>query len=90
MRLLVTRPEPDASHTVQALRTRGHNVLVAPLLLIYLEPATATPDNVACVEPIASEGIDRDARRRRTASATSASPPSHFATRAYMGAPFGR
>jgi uroporphyrinogen-III synthase len=32
MRLLVTRPEPDASHTVQALRTRGHNVLVAPLL----------------------------------------------------------
>jgi len=32
MRLLVTRPEPDATHTVQALRTRGHNVLVAPLL----------------------------------------------------------
>jgi uroporphyrinogen-III synthase len=32
MRLLVTRPEPDASHTVQALRTRGHKVLVAPLL----------------------------------------------------------
>jgi uroporphyrinogen-III synthase len=32
MRLLVTRPEPDATHTVQALCTRGHNVLVAPLL----------------------------------------------------------
>jgi uroporphyrinogen-III synthase len=32
MRLLVTRPEPDATHTVQALRTRGHDVLVAPLL----------------------------------------------------------
>ena len=32
MRLLVTRPEPDATHTVQALRTRGHNVLVVPLL----------------------------------------------------------
>jgi uroporphyrinogen-III synthase len=32
MRLLITRPEPDATHTVQALCTRGHNVLVAPLL----------------------------------------------------------
>jgi len=32
MRLLVTRPEPDATHTAQALRARGHEVLVAPLL----------------------------------------------------------
>jgi uroporphyrinogen-III synthase len=32
MRLLVTRPEPDATQTVQTLRTRGHDVLVAPLL----------------------------------------------------------
>ena len=27
MRLLVTRPEPDATHTAQALRQRGHEVL---------------------------------------------------------------
>src|SRR6185503_340182 len=32
MRLLVTRPEPDATRTAQALRHRGHAVLVAPLL----------------------------------------------------------
>lgn len=32
MRLLVTRPEPDATRTTQMLRTRGHEVLVAPLL----------------------------------------------------------
>jgi uroporphyrinogen-III synthase len=32
MRLLVTRPEPDATRTAQALRRRGHAVLVAPLL----------------------------------------------------------
>jgi uroporphyrinogen-III synthase len=32
MRLLVTRPEPDASRTAEALRARGHTVLVAPLL----------------------------------------------------------
>ncbi|MEA2873447.1 MAG: uroporphyrinogen-III synthase [Hyphomicrobiales bacterium] len=32
MRLLVTRPEPDATRTAQTLRARGHDVLVAPLL----------------------------------------------------------
>ena len=32
MRLLITRPEPDATRTAEALRARGHEVLVAPLL----------------------------------------------------------
>lgn len=31
MRLLITRPEPDAARTAQTLRARGHEVLVAPL-----------------------------------------------------------
>jgi uroporphyrinogen-III synthase len=34
MRLLVTRPEPDAERTAAALRARGHEVLVSPLLRI--------------------------------------------------------
>jgi uroporphyrinogen-III synthase len=34
MRLLLTRPEPDAERTALTLRTRGHNVLTAPLLQI--------------------------------------------------------
>ncbi len=34
MRLLLTRPEPDASRTAAALQNRGHQVLVAPLMLI--------------------------------------------------------
>src|SRR5947199_4816114 len=34
MRLLVTRPEPDATRTAQALRQRGHEVLVSPLLSV--------------------------------------------------------
>jgi uroporphyrinogen-III synthase len=34
VRLLVTRPEPDAERTAAALRARGHSVLVAPLLRI--------------------------------------------------------
>ena len=32
MRLLVTRPEQDAARTAQALRARGHTVLLAPLM----------------------------------------------------------
>jgi len=34
VRLLVTRPEPDAERTAAALRQRGHMVIVAPLLHI--------------------------------------------------------
>src|SRR5215469_190526 len=34
MRLLLTRPEPDAERTALTLRTRGHVVLTAPLLQI--------------------------------------------------------
>ena len=36
MRLLVTRPEPDAARTAAALRARGHEVVLAPLLRIEL------------------------------------------------------
>ena len=34
MRLLVTRPEPDGERTAAALRARGHEVMLAPLLRI--------------------------------------------------------
>lgn len=34
MRLLVTRPEPDGERTGAALRARGHDVLLAPLLRV--------------------------------------------------------
>jgi uroporphyrinogen-III synthase len=34
VRLLVTRPEPDAERTGAALRARGHDVLLAPLLRV--------------------------------------------------------
>ena len=39
MRLLVTRPEPDAARTATALRACGHSVVIAPLLRI--EPLAA-------------------------------------------------
>ena len=34
MRLLLTRPEPDAQRTAAALRQRGHTVIIAPLMRI--------------------------------------------------------
>lgn len=34
MRLLLTRPEPDAQRTAAALRAKGHDVIVAPLLRV--------------------------------------------------------
>jgi uroporphyrinogen-III synthase len=37
VRLLLTRPEPDAQRTAAALRAQGHDVITAPLLRI--EPA---------------------------------------------------
>ena len=39
MRLLVTRPEPDGARTAAALRARGHDVMLAPLLSVAPEPA---------------------------------------------------
>lgn len=37
MRLLVTRPEPDNARTAEALRARGHDVTLAPVLRVTPE-----------------------------------------------------
>ena len=39
MRLVVTRPQADSERTATALRARGHEVLVAPLMQV--EPVAA-------------------------------------------------
>ena len=47
MRVLVTRPEPDASLQAEALRTRGHEPVIAPLLAIeFLSDAKLDLDGV--------------------------------------------
>ena len=38
MRILLTRPQADAERTAAALRARGHEVIVAPLLHIEIVP----------------------------------------------------
>jgi uroporphyrinogen-III synthase len=50
VRLLVTRPEPDAERTAAALRARGHTVFVAPLLRIEtVENAEIGPGPFAAI-----------------------------------------
>jgi uroporphyrinogen-III synthase len=41
MRLLVTRPEPDASRQAEKLRAMGHEPVLAPLLTIEMLPGVA-------------------------------------------------
>ncbi|MCB1489978.1 MAG: uroporphyrinogen-III synthase [Bauldia sp.] len=38
MRLLVTRPQPDADETARALRALGHEVIVEPMTVINFQP----------------------------------------------------
>jgi uroporphyrinogen-III synthase len=38
VRILITRPEADAARTAAALRARGHDTIVAPLLAIEIVP----------------------------------------------------
>ncbi len=43
MRLLLTRPDPDAQRTAAALRARGHHVAIVPMLKIESVPADLGP-----------------------------------------------
>lgn len=49
MRLLVTRPEPDASGTAARLRALGHEPLVQPLLTIAFTDPSPLPQPAALV-----------------------------------------
>ena len=49
MRLLVTRPEDDAAAQAAALKARGHEIVLAPLLQIEVERPQLDLDNVQAV-----------------------------------------
>jgi len=67
VRILVTRPEPDGERTAQNLRTRGCEVVLAPVLRIrHLEEADlgAGPwDAVAMTSANAAHALARHSRR---------------------------
>ncbi|HWT32099.1 MAG TPA: uroporphyrinogen-III synthase [Propylenella sp.] len=44
MRLIITRPEPDASRTAEALSRLGHQPILSPMLDVVLEPDAPIPD----------------------------------------------
>ena len=50
MRVLVTRPEPDAEHEVKALAVRGHEAVLSPLLVI--EPVDDVTINLDGVQAL--------------------------------------
>lgn len=49
MRLLVTRPLPDAERTAAMLRARGHEVIVAPLMRVETVATDIAPEHWAAV-----------------------------------------
>ena len=49
MRLLITRPEPDASRTAARLRELGHEVLVQPLLTVSFNDPPANLPNPGAI-----------------------------------------
>jgi uroporphyrinogen-III synthase len=65
MHLLVTRPEPDATRTAEALRARGHEVLVAPLLatLTIAAEFTGPCDGVLMTSANAARALTTHPRR---------------------------
>jgi uroporphyrinogen-III synthase len=58
MRLLVTRPEPEAARTAARLRALGHDPVVQPLLAVELLPPPAAP-----IEPAVLAVTSRNALR---------------------------
>jgi uroporphyrinogen-III synthase len=88
VRVLVTRPEPDAERTAQKLRARGCDVLLAPVLQIELvveaDLGKGPWDAIAMTSANAAEALRQHPRRkelvalpvltvgRRTAEATRA------------------
>src|SRR5579884_771527 len=68
MRVAVTRPQADGERTARALRARGHDVLLAPLLRIESLPADVSGDwsavAVTSANALSASG-DRIARLKR-------------------------
>ncbi len=68
MRLLVTRPEPDAERTASELRERGHAVVAAPLLRIEpIDNAEIGPGPFAAVLVTSANAASAIARHQRFA-----------------------
>jgi uroporphyrinogen-III synthase len=66
MRLVVTRPQPDGERTAAALRARGHDVLLAPLMRVEPMPVEISGDwgAVILTSAHAASAIAKSAARK--------------------------
>jgi uroporphyrinogen-III synthase len=68
LRILVTRPQPGAAQTARALRERGHEPIVAPLLqieiLAEIDPDAGSWNAILLTSANALHGIRKFASRR--------------------------
>jgi uroporphyrinogen-III synthase len=67
VRLLVTRPQEDGERTAQVLRTRGHSVMLAPLLRIEPLAADFGPGPFAAVLTTSANAARAIAKHPRVA-----------------------
>jgi uroporphyrinogen-III synthase len=67
VRLLVTRPQEDGERTAQALRARGHSVMLAPLLRIEALAAEFGPGPFAAVLTTSANAVHAVAGHARLA-----------------------
>jgi len=64
MRILITRPEPDAARFAERLRQRGHEVLCVSLLSVrFFDGPVLTLDRVQAVLATSANGVRALARR---------------------------
>jgi len=57
LRILLTRPEPDASETAARLQAGGHEVIVAPLLMIAIAPPPSDPPDPKAIILTSRNGV---------------------------------
>jgi uroporphyrinogen-III synthase len=57
LRILLTRPEPDASETAARLQAGGHEVVVAPLLTIAIAPPPSDPPDPKAIILTSRNGV---------------------------------
>ena len=85
----MTRPEPDGERTAAALRARGHDVLVAPLLRMESLDFALPQERLSAVvltSANAARAVARHTRRDEITSLTVFTVGRHSA-RAVVGAP---
>lgn len=72
MRVLITRPEPDAARLAQALRARGHEPVLAPLMRIEFASEAPPPETAGAVLLFTSANGARAAKAHGVHSARGA------------------